>query len=42
MQVIIEGAVVGTLKEGDHFGEIALLLDNCRRTATIQVGVLRA
>jgi CRP-like cAMP-binding protein len=33
-EVTHDGAVVNTMKEGDHFGEIALL-DNGPRTATV-------
>lgn len=35
--VIANGEVVSQLKEGDYFGEIALLEDNCKRTASIRV-----
>jgi CRP-like cAMP-binding protein len=37
VDVIANGEVVSQLKEGQYFGEIALLEDNCKRTASIRV-----
>ena len=37
VDVIARGEVVAQLKEGDYFGEIALLEENCKRTASIRV-----
>jgi hypothetical protein len=35
--VLTRGEVVSTLEEGAYFGEIALLEENCKRTASIRV-----